>query len=118
MIKAGSHSAVASDVISALEPLGLTVLGPPVPSSPIAGPCLVVGSPEAIEPVNVRGDVWTFQVSVLILPSGTTGDDLLDLVDSAMAALLDYGYRVTSRARTYQPPNAPAGLPAYELTLE
>lgn len=118
MIISSSHAAVAADVVAVLAASGLTVVPPPTATYPVAGPCVVVGSPEATEPHDVRGDHWRFRVEVLVVGSSTAGADLFTLTDTVVGVAVAAGYRVTSRPRAYQPPSAPAPIPSYELTLE
>jgi hypothetical protein len=118
MIAADSHADAAGLIAGMLDGLGVPVLGPPVPSSPVAGPCVIVGGPEITGRGSLGGCRFSFRVTLLVVAGNTLGTDLLAVADGVVEKLIAGGVAVTSSSRTYNPPQTPAGLPAYEFTLE
>lgn len=99
-------------VVEALEGLGVVVHRPPIPTTPVASPCVLVQTPEAIEARGLTPCRWVFQVSVLVVGADTTGAGLLALVDKCSQRLAARGLKVTTSPQFYQAPTTPAALPA------
>jgi hypothetical protein len=118
VIAADSHAEAATLVGDLLIGLSVPVLGPPVPETPVAGPCVLLGAPETAGAANAAGCRYAFSMALLVVSGNTLGTDLLSLADEVMEKLTAAGVKVSSSSRTYNPPSAPAGLPAYEFTLE
>lgn len=100
-------------VSDALTGVGVGVHKPPIPTTAVAAPAVLIQTPEATEQRGVGGGCrWAFTLQVLVVGSDTTGADLLGLVDSCCQALAARGIQVSTSAELYQVPNTPAALPA------
>lgn len=115
----------AQRVVDALAPVttsGARVHPPPVPTSPPGGRSVLVGVPELVDHSPAPGgcgQVYDWRVDVLTVGADTLGAGLLDVVDTVLAAATDDGLRIVQVSPSvYDPPNAPAALPAALITLE
>lgn len=111
MLSAASHTEAVEYLAGVLAGVG-TVHRPPIPTSPVAGPAVLVQTPQANGKAAVGGCRWTFEVSILVIAGNTVGSDLLPLTDAVAERLAAQGLNVTTFPQIYQPPNTPAALPA------
>ena len=118
MIQAASHTEAATLVADALGAVGVKVHPPPIPTTPVAAPAVLIQTPEAVEAKGLTPCRWAFQVSVMVVGADTTGRGLLALVDSVAAALAARGLTTTTSPQLYQAPNTPAPLPAVLISGE
>lgn len=119
MIAAESHQEAADFVVGLLvgAPGVSAVHAPPVPTSPVAAPCVLVATPEG-EPSSIAATGGLFRCQVLVVGGDTVGTGLVALVDSVCAALHAAGVRFATGRTTYNPPTSPAPLPAQLVTIE
>lgn len=114
-LRAGGLVDAAGYVVDALEAMSVKVYAPPIPTTPVAGPCVLVQTPQRISQGRLDGSHGVYEASCLVVASDTFGSDLLGLSDEATALLEARGFTVAAAPVIYQPPSMPAALPAMLL---
>jgi hypothetical protein len=91
----------------------------PMPTRPVSGPCVIVGTPSIVATRTVTpGGGYTMEARLLVVGADTLGTGLLDLTDRTVALLVAQGLRVATSPVQWQPPGTPAPIPAVEITVE
>lgn len=112
MITAETHAEASDLVLGLLTGVSAPVHAPPVPTSTVGTPAILVQVPQAQVPRSIGCATWEFTVSVLVVSRDPQGTDLLTLVDEVSLALRNGGIRTSSAPTIYQAANTPAGIPA------
>lgn len=109
-------------VVSAIEPVGMTVHRPPTPLTPVQPPCVMVAVPTVLdqEPMPAGcGPRYQVSVDVLVIGENPAGKGLLARVDAVLAALSSAHVTIQSaREQPFEATNSPAPIPGVQITVE